>query len=85
HNPFFIANKNGVPACVVLIHSIRKQGDSIGAVVSVVATGLEEGLGRPVFDRLEARIAYAMMSIKEVISVSIGDGFDCFAQKGTQH
>nr|AAV29123.1 NT02FT0667 [synthetic construct] len=84
-NPFFIANKNAVPACEDLIHSIRKQGDSIGAEVTVVATGLEAGLGRPVFDRLDASIAYAMMSINAVKAVSIGDGFDCVAQKGSQH
>ncbi|MDE4959402.1 chorismate synthase, partial [Francisella tularensis subsp. holarctica] len=69
--PFFIANKNAVPDCEDLIHSIRKQGDSIGAEVTVVATGIEAGLGRPVFDRLDASSAYAMMSINAVKEVSI--------------
>lgn len=84
-NPFFIADKNAVTACENLINGIRKQGDSIGAGVTVVANVLEAGLGRPVFDRLDASIAYAMMSINTVKAVSIGDGFNCVAQKGSQH
>lgn len=84
-NPFFIADKDAITSCESLIHNIRKQGDSIGAEVTVIATGLEAGLGRPVFDRLDATIAYAMMSINAVKAVSIGDGFDCVAQKGSEH
>lgn len=84
-NPFFIADRDAITSCESLIHNIRKQGDSIGAEVSVIATGLEAGLGRPVFDRLDATIAYAMMSINAVKAVSIGDGFDCVAQKGSEH
>ncbi|WP_150465299.1 chorismate synthase [Francisella sp. SYW-2] len=84
-NPFFIANRDAITNCESLIHNIRKQGDSIGAEVTVIATGLEAGLGRPVFDRLDATIAYAMMSINAVKAVSIGDGFDCVAQKGSEH
>ncbi|AHB98031.1 chorismate synthase [Francisella orientalis LADL 07-285A] len=84
-NPFFIANREVITSCENLIHNIRKQGDSIGAEVSVIATGLQAGLGRPVFDRLDATIAYAMMSINAVKAVSIGDGFDCVSQKGSEH
>lgn len=84
-NPFFIADRDAITSCESLIHNIRKQGDSIGAEVTVIATGLEAGLGRPVFDRLDATIAYAMMSINAVKAVSIGDGFDCVAQKGSEH
>ncbi|MDE5005125.1 chorismate synthase, partial [Francisella tularensis subsp. holarctica] len=53
--------------------------------VNVVATGIEAGLGSPVFDRIDASIAYAMMRINAVKAVSIGDGFDCVAQKGSQN
>ncbi len=84
-NPFFIADRDAITSCESLIHNIRKQGDSIGAEVTVIATGLAAGLGRPVFDRLDATIAYAMMSINAVKAVSIGDGFDCVAQKGSEH
>ncbi|APC97161.1 chorismate synthase [Francisella frigiditurris] len=84
-NPFFLADENAVPKCEELIHKIRKEGDSIGAEVTVVATGVEAGLGRPVFDRLDAIIAYAMLSINAVKAVSIGDGFDVVSQKGSQH
>lgn len=84
-NPFFIANNAALENCEKLIQAIRKEGDSIGAEVTVVATGLEAGLGRPVFDRLDATIAQALMSINAVKAVSIGDGFDCVAQKGSEH
>ncbi len=67
--------------CENLIQAIRKEGDSIGAEVTVVATGVEAGFGRPVFDRLDATIAHALMSINAVKAVSIGDGFDCVAQR----
>jgi chorismate synthase len=85
NNPFFIADSSAIEDCEKLINKIRKQGDSIGAEVSVIATGLEAGLGRPVFDRLDANIAHAVMSINAVKAVSIGDGFDCISQKGSQH
>ncbi|AIT09308.1 chorismate synthase [Candidatus Francisella endociliophora] len=84
-NPFFIADESAISSCEDLIHKIRKEGDSIGAEVTVIASGLEAGLGRPVFDRLDANIAHALMSINAVKAVSIGDGFDCVAQKGSQH
>ena len=84
-NPFFIADNSAVNDCEKLIQAIRKEGDSIGAEVTVVATGVEAGLGRPVFDRIDATISHALMSINAVKAVSIGDGFDCVAQRGSEH
>ena len=84
-NPFFIADNAELDNCEKLIQAIRKEGDSIGAEVTVVATGVEAGLGRPVFDRIDSTIAHALMSINAVKAVSIGDGFDCVAQKGSEH
>ena len=65
--------------------TLRKSGDSIGARIDVVATGLPVGWGEPVYDRLDADIAYAMMSINAVKGVEIGAGFRCIAQRGTEH
>ncbi|AJC49508.1 chorismate synthase [Allofrancisella guangzhouensis] len=84
-NPFFIADIDAQIKCEELIHQIRKEGDSVGAEVTVVATGVQAGFGRPIFDRLDANIAHALMSINAVKAVSIGDGFDCVTQKGSQH
>jgi len=67
------------------IQAIRKEGDSVGAKVQVVATGVPVGLGEPVFDRLDADIAKAMMSINAVKAVGIGDGFESVTQKGSEH
>jgi chorismate synthase len=64
---------------------IRRQEDSIGARVNVVATGVPPGWGEPIFDRLDAEIAYAMMSINAVKGVEIGAGFASVEQKGSQH
>ena len=65
--------------------ALRKQGDSIGARITVVASGMPVGWGEPVFDRLDADIAHAMMSINAVKGVEVGDGFACVTQRGTQH
>jgi chorismate synthase len=65
--------------------TLRKEGNSVGARVNVVATGVPPGLGEPIFDRLDADIAHALMSINAVKGVEIGAGFDCVAQKGTEH
>jgi chorismate synthase len=65
--------------------ALRKEGDSIGARVNVVATGVPPGLGEPIYDRLDADIAHALMSINAVKGVEIGAGFACIEQKGTQH
>jgi chorismate synthase len=62
---------------------LRKEGDSIGARITVVATGVPPGLGEPIFDRLDAELASALMSINAVKGVEIGDGFACVDAKGT--
>lgn len=68
-----------------LITQLRRDGDSIGARVDVVATNVPVGLGEPIFDRLDAEIAKALMSIGAVKGVEIGDGFACIEQKGSEH
>ena len=65
--------------------ALRKAGDSIGAKITVVAESVPVGWGEPVYDRLDADIAYAMMSINAVKGVEIGAGFACVTQKGTEH
>lgn len=65
--------------------ALRKEGNSVGARVNVVASNVPVGLGEPVYDRLDADIAYAMMSINAVKGVEIGAGFAAVAQKGTEH
>lgn len=68
-----------------LITQLRREGDSIGARVDVIAHNVPAGLGEPIFDRLDAEIAKALMSIPAVKGVEIGDGFDCITQKGSEH
>ena len=63
--------------------ALRKEGESIGARINVVATGVPPGLGEPIFDRLDADLAHALMSINAVKGVEIGDGFGCVEAKGT--
>jgi len=65
--------------------ALRRSGDSIGARINIVASGMMPGLGEPVFDRLDADIAHAIMSINAVKGVEIGAGFGCIEQKGTEH
>jgi chorismate synthase len=65
--------------------ALGKEGDSIGAKITVVATGVAPGLGEPIFDRLDAEIAHALMSINAVKGVEIGEGFAVVEQKGSQH
>ncbi|WP_119343766.1 chorismate synthase [Facilibium subflavum] len=84
-NPFFCADPDKIPTLESLMQSIRKQGDSIGAKVDVIARNVPIGLGEPVFDRLDAEIAHALMSINAVKAVAIGDGFDVVCQKGSEH
>ena len=84
-NPFFAANAGIVPELEVYMDALRRSGDSIGARVNVVASGMPVGWGEPVYDRLDAEIAYAMMSINAVKGVEIGAGFASVAQKGTEH
>ena len=84
-NPFFAPNASLVPQLEAYMDSLRKSGDSVGAKISVAATGVPPGWGEPVFDRLDAQIAYAMMGINAVKGVEIGSGFASIVQKGSEH
>ncbi len=84
-NPFFCPDVTMVPEMEKYMDALRKEGESIGAKISVVATGVPPGLGEPIFDRIDAEIAHAMMSINAVKGVEIGAGFDSIEQKGTAH
>jgi len=84
-NPFFSPDPARVPELEEYMDALRKSGDSVGARVNVVATGVPPGLGEPIFDRLDADIAHAMLSINAVKGVEIGAGFSCVEQKGTEH
>ena len=84
-NPFFAADVDLVPSLEEFMDKLRKSGDSVGAKISVVAENVPVGWGEPVYDRLDAEIAYAMMSINAVKGVEIGAGFTAVAQKGTEH
>ena len=84
-NPFFSPDPSRVPELEAYMDALRKEGDSVGARINVVASGLPPGLGEPIFDRLDADIAHAMMSINAVKGVEIGDGFASVNQKGTEH
>ncbi|MCB1785177.1 MAG: chorismate synthase [Chromatiaceae bacterium] len=85
HNPFFWPDAAQVPELERYMDDLRKSGDSIGAEVTVVASGVPPGWGEPVFDRLDADIAHALMGINAAKGVEIGAGFACVTQKGTQH
>ena len=85
NNPFFSPDADKVPEMEALITSLRSEGNSVGARVSVMATGVPPGLGEPVFDRLDADLAHSLMSINAVKGVEIGDGFASVSQKGTEH
>jgi chorismate synthase len=84
-NPFFSPDPERVPELEAYMDALRKEGDSIGARVNVVATGVPPGLGEPIFDRLDADIAHALMSINAVKGVELGAGFACVEQKGSEH
>lgn len=84
-NPFFCPDADKVPEMEAYMNALRKEGDSIGAKISVVASGVKPGLGEPIFDRLDADLAHALMSINAVKGVEIGDGFDVVEQKGSEH
>ncbi len=84
-NPFFFPDPDKIEALEHLIHELRRAGDSIGALVKVVAKGVPYGLGEPVFDRLDADLAKGMMAINAVKAVAIGDGFEVVEQRGSQH
>jgi len=84
-NPFFCPDIAKIPELENMIESLRREGNSIGARVTVVASGLMPGLGEPVFDKLDAELAHALMGINAVKGVEIGDGFAVVSQKGTEH
>jgi chorismate synthase len=84
-NPFFCPDAGKVAELEVYMDALRKEGNSIGARINVVAQGVGPGLGEPIFDRLDADIAHAMMSINAVKGVEIGAGFASVEQKGTEH
>lgn len=84
-NPFFCPDAAVVPELERYMDALRKAGDSIGARINVVARGLPPGLGEPVFDRLDADLAHALMSINAVKGVEVGAGFESVTQRGTEH
>ncbi|MHB1951048.1 MAG: chorismate synthase [Acidiferrobacteraceae bacterium] len=84
-NPFFCPDPGKVPALEAYVDQLRREGDSAGARIEVHATGVPPGWGEPVFDRLDADIAHALMSINAVKGVEIGAGFASVSQKGSEH
>ena len=85
NNPFFCPDKGKVAEMEEFMDRLRKEGDSIGARINIVASGVPVGLGEPVFDKLDADLAHAMMGINAVKGVEIGAGFASIEQKGTAH
>lgn len=84
NNPFFCPDANKVAEMESYMDALRKEGESIGAKIEVIAGNVPPGLGEPIFDRLDADLAHALMSINAVKGVEIGDGFDCVDTKGTR-
>ncbi|NLV00580.1 chorismate synthase [Marinomonas sp. UCMA 3892] len=84
-NSFFSPDPDAIPELEEYMTALRREGDSVGAKITVIAKNVMPGLGAPVFDRLDADIAKAIMSINAVKGVEIGDGFDVVEQKGSQH
>ncbi|WP_413457309.1 chorismate synthase [Herbaspirillum huttiense] len=84
-NPFFAANASIIGRLEDYMDALRKEGDSIGARIDVVAQNVPVGLGEPLYDKLDAEIAYALMGINAVKGVEIGAGFAAVAQKGSEH
>lgn len=83
-NPFFCPDADKVPEMEKYMDALRKEGESIGARINVIATRVPPGLGEPIFDRLDADLAHALMSINAVKGVEIGGGFACIDTKGTR-
>jgi chorismate synthase len=84
-NPFYAPNAAVVPELEAYMDQLRRDGDSVGARIEVVAENVPAGWGEPLYDRLDADIAHAMMGLNAVKGVSIGAGFDCVAQRGSEH
>lgn len=85
NNAFFSPNSEKVAELEAYMDQLRRDQDSVGAKITVVAEGVMPGLGEPIFDRLDAELAHALMSINAVKGVEIGDGFASVAQRGTEH
>ncbi|MDD3516733.1 MAG: chorismate synthase [Chromatiales bacterium] len=85
NNPFFCPDPARVAELETYMDALRREGNSVGARINVVAEGVPPGWGEPIFDRLDADIAHAMMGINAVKAVEIGAGFACVEQKGTEH
>lgn len=85
NNPFFAANESMIAELETFMDQLRKDGDSIGARIEVMAAGLPAGWGEPLYDRLDADIAHAMMGLNAVKGVEIGAGFHCVQQRGSEH
>jgi chorismate synthase len=83
-NAFFCGDTSKLDELEAYMDALRKEGESIGGKITVVAEGVPPGLGEPVFDRLDADISHAMMGINAAKGVEIGDGFDCVTAKGTE-
>lgn len=84
-NAFFFPDASKISELEQYMQALNKEGNSIGARVTVVAEGVPPGLGEPIFDRLDAELAHALMSINAVKGVEIGAGFGCVTQKGSEH
>ncbi|CAA0118984.1 Chorismate synthase [BD1-7 clade bacterium] len=84
-NPFFCPDASKIPEMEEYMAALNKEGNSVGAKITVVASGVMPGLGEPVFDRLDADLAHALMGINAVKGVEIGDGFGVVEAKGTEH
>ena len=84
-NPFFWPDPDSLALLERTIDDLRREGDSVGARVTVVAAGVPAGLGEPVFDKLDADLAHALMSINAVRGVELGDGFAVVTQRGSEH
>ena len=85
NNPFYAPNAEVVPELEAYMDQLRRDGDSVGARIEVVAENLPAGWGEPIYDRLDADIAHVMMGLNAVKGVSIGAGFDSIAQRGSEH
>jgi len=84
-NPFFCADPSRISELEAFMDALRKDGDSIGAKISILASNIPPGLGEPVFDKLEAAIAHGLMSINAVKGVELGAGFGAITQRGSEH
>ncbi len=84
-NPFFCPDASKVPEMESYMQALNKEGNSVGAKITVVARNVPPGLGEPIFDRIDAELAHGLMSINAVKGVEIGAGFESVSQKGTEH